>query len=99
MFNLIMIFYMIAFTSNCFAGSEEYYELYETYAASSAAKYHDVIQSLDSGDLDKAKEKLLNYQAAEIMVLERLARERGVRDSSSKIIEKTKEYNRQIVRE
>ena len=74
-------------------GSEEYWELYETYASADAAKYHDILQSIEAGDLEAAKEKLLSYQAAEILVLQELDKERGITDRSKQVIEMVRPYN------
>ena len=73
--------------------SEEYWELYETYASADAAKYHDILQCIEAGDLKAAKEKLLSYQAAEILVLQELQKQRGITDRSKQVIEMVRKYN------
>ncbi|WHI47601.1 hypothetical protein [Microbulbifer sp. VAAF005] len=54
-------------------------KLRENYALYSAVKYHDIFQSIEAGNIDEAKEKLLTFQAAEVLVLE------GLRKKSSLI--------------
>ncbi|WP_444894179.1 hypothetical protein ACJJIW_15425 [Microbulbifer sp. JMSA004] len=54
-------------------------KLRENYALYSAVKYYDIFQSIEAGNIDGAKEKLLTFQAAEFLVLE------GLRKKSSLI--------------
>lgn len=72
---------------------DEYWELYETYASADAAKYHDVLQSIEAGDVEAAKEKLLSYQAAEVLALEKLQEQRGITDRSKRVVEMVRQYN------
>ncbi len=76
------------------AQDADYWELYETYAAADAAKYHDILQSMESGDLNAAKEKLLSYQAGEVLVLEKLREERAIKDSAEAVIKLVRQYNK-----
>jgi hypothetical protein len=78
-----------------FAQSDDYWELYETYASADAMKYHSILQSLEEGDLLKAKEKLLLYQSAEILVLEHMRENRTIKSGSEKAIDIVREYNLQ----
>ena len=75
------------------AQEQDYWELYEGHAASSAAKYHDVLISIEAGDIDAARDKLLTYQSAEIMVLERLREQLEISSRSEALIEMVREYN------
>jgi len=86
-------FLLLVFTSLTFAQDAEYFDLYESYAAADAAKYHDILQSIESGNIEEAKKKLLGYQAAEILVLEKMKEDRKIRTSSDKIIKMVRKYN------
>ena len=86
---------LILFSSSILsAESDEYWELYETYASADAAKYHDILQSIESGDIEEAKEKLLTYQAAEILVLEEMKSQRKLREGSENLINLVRQYNK-----
>ena len=77
---------------------ENYWELYETNASSSAAKYHDILQSIEAGDLNEAKEKLLIYQGAEVLALESLQEEKQINETSKKIIKLVRKYNNEFTK-
>lgn len=85
----------LVLSGHLFAESEDYWKLYENYASSDAAKYHDILQSLEAGNIDEAKEKLLTYQAAEVLVLEEMQEQRGISDRSKSLIELVRKYNRE----
>lgn len=86
---------LILFSPLVFAQSDDYWELYETYAAADAVKYHDILQSIEAGDISKAKEKLLSYQAAEILILEKMKNQKQIHPNSIKVIEMVRKYNQQ----
>jgi hypothetical protein len=78
------------------AQSEDYFELYENYASADAMKYHEILQSIEAGDIPKAKEQLLLYQSAEIAALESLKEHRGIKPISESVVNKIREYNHQL---
>lgn len=90
----IVIFFVMITPVFAWAQSEDCWELYESYAASDAAKYHDILESLEAGNVDEAKEKLLSFQSTEVSVLEQMEKERGISKRSKAVIDMVRAYNK-----
>ncbi len=80
-----------------YAQDADYWELYETYAASDVAKYHDILQSIEVGDIGKAKQKILSYQAAELLVLENMHKYREISNISAAVVKMARQYNHEFI--
>ncbi len=80
-----------------YAQDADYWELYETYAAADVAKYHDILQSIEAGDIGKAKQKILSYQGGELLVLENMRKYREISSSSVEVVKMVRQYNHEFI--
>lgn len=82
----VFLFASALFVNVAVAEEVECLDLHETNAAANAVKYHEVLTSLNKGDVEGAKEMIRSFQSSEILVLEQLESEGKLSSRSKRVL-------------